>query len=266
MTLRLITYLVPAVPLELYEAVAAHLESRLGQPVSLAVDSTRSGPEPGGGPLADGSADLAFVCSLAVLELAPPQGPGRHVLGAAVPSHVRAGGEPRYWSDLVLAPDVEAGSFTDLVGGSLAYNDERSLSGLWALAARLAEGGRDWSFFGDVRRSGGHLQSLALLSAGDVDVAAIDSIVFERVCAQQPELCKGLRRLEALGPFPSPPLVTRADLPAAQRRAILEALLEPALGAAMRPFGFSGFAPLGAEPFERWRPHLERGLALGVPA
>ena len=43
-TLRLLTYLVPGLPLELYQTYQHYLEEALGCPVSLAVESRWSGP------------------------------------------------------------------------------------------------------------------------------------------------------------------------------------------------------------------------------
>ena len=45
-SLRLITYLVPGIPLTLYQTYQYYLEEALGQPVTLTVESRWSGPGP----------------------------------------------------------------------------------------------------------------------------------------------------------------------------------------------------------------------------
>jgi len=256
--LRLVTYLVPSVPKPFYDKVADHLSRRLGRPASLAVDRSRSGPH-GGGPLGRGEADVAFLCGSAV----GAAGTDLTVLAAAVPAGARGGGEPVYWSDVVVAAGSDAGAFEDLRGRAFAYNDPGSLSGVWSVAARLLESGAGWEFFGRVERSGSHLESVGRVAAGGVDAAAIDSIVLERLAVDEPALAGRVRTLVALGPYLAPPVVARGDLEPPLREAVRAALLEPALADAVRDDGFAGFAPVSPAAY-RWQAARLRAAA-GLP-
>ena len=62
--LRFITYLVPSLPRDFYEAVATRVASRLGREATLEVDMSRSGPigDPEN-PFAHERTDVGFLCA-----------------------------------------------------------------------------------------------------------------------------------------------------------------------------------------------------------
>ncbi len=257
------TYLAPSVPASLFEHLRDHLSVRLGQPIELWFDTERSGPRPGEPePFSSGEADLAFICSTSYVWLTDAElasGPLVELVGAAwVPADARSGGHPRYFAD-VLATRGGPPALADLAGHRVAYNDEASLSGLYALHIALRRHGVDP---GDVRlvRSGSHLASLALLADGTVDAAAIDSTVWHRRRRQEPRLAFRLTEIAQLGPHPVQPLVARRgtdpELIARIRETLLHADADPNVRAALDNTELSHFARIGDDDFAALRTDL----------
>src|SRR5690606_12993076 len=97
-----------------------------------------------------------------------------------------------------------------LRGGICAVNSRDSQSGynaLRALVAPLSRGGR---FFGRVVVSGGHRESLALVAAGEADVAAIDCVTHALLARHAPTALAGTRVLCHSPAAPGLPYVTAA--------------------------------------------------------
>ena len=229
MTLRLITYLAPSIPEELFRLVAAQLEA------SLVFETSISGPLEGDDdPFADGRADLGFVC-------APTYRWMRErvtLLPALVPLDPRANGRPVYFADVVVREDADVHRFEELRGRRWAYNDRNSKSGWFSMIERV---GGDVGFFSQLVHAGSHLHSLAAVREGRADAAAIDSNVF----ARQPR--QGLRVVESWGPFPIQPVIVRNDVDDAVKSRIASALLSME---GLEPFGFARFAPVAASDYE----------------
>jgi ABC-type phosphate/phosphonate transport system substrate-binding protein len=95
------------------------------------------------------------------------------------------------------------------------------LSGWAALSEQLAMlEPDDVNAFATLVCTGGHRKSLAMLEAGTIDAASIDSNTLLDIGPLPP----GLRVLETWGPLPVQPVVARATLPAETRDAITTAL------------------------------------------
>jgi phosphonate transport system substrate-binding protein len=90
----------------------------------------------------------------------------------------------------------------------------------------LAQIGENGDFFSKIIASGGHLRSLQMVLAGEVDSAAIDSTVMDTALNEDPELAKRIRIVEALGPSPIPPWVIHRSVPAALRQATRQVLTQ----------------------------------------
>jgi ABC-type phosphate/phosphonate transport system substrate-binding protein len=100
----------------------------------------------------------------------------------------------------------------DLRGARCLINTGTSHSGmniLRAMVAPLHESGR---FFASVQVSGAHRTSLARISRGRADVAAIDCVTYALVQRHSPSLLAGTRVLCRTQSVPAPPFVTRAGL------------------------------------------------------
>jgi ABC-type phosphate/phosphonate transport system substrate-binding protein len=138
-----------------------------------------------------------------------------------------------YVSWIVVRRDDPPARFSDLRGCRAAFNGRDSQSGfnvLRALAAPLAVGGR---FFGGAVESGAHRKSLALVAAGEADVATIDCVSFALIARVAPQEVAGLRVLGASAAAPALPYVTATATDAATvqrlQAGILAACADPEL-------------------------------------
>jgi phosphonate transport system substrate-binding protein len=246
--LRLVTWLAPSLPLELFEAIAAAVGD-CGLRTTLASVTDLSGPNPGTDPFSAGGADVGFVCAPTYLALRR-SGASVELLGVSpVFDDPRASGRPIYFSDVVVSSSSPWRALSDLRGGVLAFNDPSSQSGWHCLEGRLPGGAEARSFFGGVRQSGSHLRSLELVAAGEADVAAIDSNVLRLVARRSPAAAARVRILHSVGPWPIQPVVVRSTLApsvkARVRRALLCACRSPGRRRALLDFGVAGFARVG---------------------
>jgi hypothetical protein len=117
---------------------------------------------------------------------------------------------PEYRSVVVVRADSAVTEPAQLRGGTCAVNSRDSQSGynaLRALVAPLSRGGR---FFGRVVMSGGHRESLALVAAGEADVAAIDCVTHALLARHAPTALAGTRVLCHSAAAPGLPYVTAA--------------------------------------------------------
>jgi len=238
--LRFITYLAPSVPEELFAAIAAHVGAAVGQDVSLAVEPSVSGPAADGAdPFSAGEADVGFMCAPSFVGLSAMAAPPVIALAAPVYVDDDSGGAPVYWSDVVVRATADATALSDLDDAVWGYNDPASLSGYHSLAGLVDLSG--------ARHTGSHLRSLELLQSGEIDAAAIDSVVLGLRRRRDPGLDAGLKVVARLGPFPIQPVVGAAALPAAERDAIRSALLSVHLP----EFGLERMVPVTAADYAR---------------
>lgn len=178
-----------------------------------------------------GEANAAFICGLPYTLRAH----ALEALAAPVQAGGRYGGEPVYFSDVLVRVDSPFRAFADLRGARWVSNEPGSLSGHAVMLAHLAAIGAPAGFFGNAGVSGSHLASLRMLVAGEADAAAIDSTVLELAQRDDPALGGRLRAVAALGPNPAPPFVAARALPVELRgrlRAALAALHEDEAGRA----------------------------------
>jgi phosphonate transport system substrate-binding protein len=213
--IRFVTYLSPSIPQLLFEALADHVQRALGRErVSLRLESRASGPQKGGecSSFAE-EADLAFMCAPSFIWLRELRPPPVELLGVMpVFDDERNQGKPVYFCDVVVRNDAPTEAFSELAGGSWAYNDECSLSGYYSLLNKLAESGLDEGFFDNVSCSGSHLNSIEAVLSCEADAAAIDSNVLRIRFREVPALRNKLRVIESWGPYPIQPVVVSSAL------------------------------------------------------
>ncbi len=186
------------------------------------------------------------------------QGGSERLALLATPVHDVPGCGPTgtYRSAVVVRAEDPAFEIADLRGRHWVINSTGSYSGchawLWALEA---EGHWPGAFLGPVSASGGHLESMARVVAGRADYAAIDCLTLALARRHSPDLVAGLRVMAWTQARPMPPLVTRADRPAAEikalRRALPLALEAPAVQEAARRLSMVGM--VAADPGRYWR-------------
>lgn len=195
---------------------AGYVERRLGIPTGYEHDSPwRERLRK----LLVGELQLAWICSKPyALQLEDPK---RCMYGIAVP--VMEGelyrGRPVYFSYLAVRRGATARSLRDLRGATAAYNEAGSQSGYFSLVGALADIGEERDFFASWIESGAHTQSVDLLLSGKVDVAAIDSTLWDyEVHSEVSARLDGLEILDTLGPYPGPPLAAHDSIPAGVRQ------------------------------------------------
>jgi ABC-type phosphate/phosphonate transport system substrate-binding protein len=114
--LRIITYLSPSIPAELYELIARDLGEQCGVAAELAFEERISGPLDGDDNLfARGAADVGFLCAPSFRWLNATRRTVE-LLPLPVPIDARAGGRPVYFADVVVRADSPAQTFAQLEG------------------------------------------------------------------------------------------------------------------------------------------------------
>jgi phosphonate transport system substrate-binding protein len=246
--IRFVTYLSPSIPQAIFEALADHVQRALGHVrVSLRVESQSSGPQKGGecSTFAD-EADVAFMCAPSFVWLRDMRPPPVELLGVLpVFDDERNQGRPVYFCDVVVRNDAPIQAFSELEGGTWAYNDECSLSGYYSLLNKLAESGTDESFFDNVFCSGSHLNSVEAVLNGRADAAVIDSNVLRIWLREAPVLREELRVIETWGPYPIQPIVVSSSLDPALKQRLRAAFLsteqDQQTRRTLKQFGLSHF-------------------------
>ena len=131
-----------------------------------------------------------------------------------------------YSSVIVVRADSGIGTLEDARGGVAAVNEMDSNSGMNLLRHAVAPLARDGRFFRDVRISGAHLASLAMLRDGNADIAAIDCITYAYVQQHRPETVEALRILQFTAWTPGLPFIASSTLTDERLRRLHAALSE----------------------------------------
>jgi phosphonate transport system substrate-binding protein len=207
------TYLAPRL-LPVYQSIATAIAARLGIPVRLDVGRSFS-------QLTTGEVDLAFLCGLPYVRLAEQLDP----LAAPVLTGDRYGGQPVYFSDVIVRRKSPFQAFGDLRGASWSFNDPDSHSGYLVTLIRLLDLGETDQFFGRIVDAGWHEVSIELVASGRVDASAVDSHVLAVALRNRPKLRDELRVIESFGPSPIQPIVAPRALDARLRSELTEALV-----------------------------------------
>jgi ABC-type phosphate/phosphonate transport system substrate-binding protein len=160
-----------------------------------------------------------------------------------------------YRSFVLVRHDCKADSLEGLRGSVCAINGFNSHSGtnaLRALVAPLSQGGR---FFSEVKVSGAHVNSLALLHAGEADVMAMDCVLYALLNRHRPRALDGTRVICWSEPVPAPPFITSAaterELSAKLPEMLAAALSDKASQAATASMLLDGVEFLPLEAYSR---------------
>jgi ABC-type phosphate/phosphonate transport system substrate-binding protein len=155
-------------------------------------------------------------------------------------------------------PRGELGAFR---GACLAVNGFESQSGWGSVlhhAAALAPGHH---FFGAVRVSGAHVRSVAMVAAGEADLAAIDFVSW-RLALRHLPAASALRVLRLTDPTPGLAFIAAAGADRTRLSRALTTGIAQLDSAARRALGIAGFAPLRAEDYRVIADRLARAEAL----
>lgn len=229
--MRSVSYLSPNL-LWLYRAVGEYLGRCLGCSVDVVQGTCDPLTDPD---LVGDRWDLLFLCGLPLMRYAQQAPHQLRPLVAPVMAGSRYGGQPVYFSDVVVRSDGlwpvfdhrALHTWNDLAQTVFCYNDRGSHSGYSRVGYELHQRGLDWGFFGQKLESGSHLRSLHAILAGQADCAAIDSTVLDQALAEDPDLAKKLRIVSHLGPSPMPPIAVSQRLGQDLIQMLQQALLQP---------------------------------------
>lgn len=171
------------------------------------------------------------------------------IVAAVVPSPARYGGQPVYFTDIVVAADSRHRRLEDTFGGSVGYTLADSMSGGVAFRDHLApyrarRGARLYArAVGNLVNARGVIEALA---AGTIDVGPLDSYYHDLLRANEPMLAGKVRVIASTDSMPIPPLVATAALNAGELQRLRGALQDAcivdelaALRARLLLFGFA---------------------------
>ncbi|MDD9916171.1 MAG: PhnD/SsuA/transferrin family substrate-binding protein [Rhodospirillaceae bacterium] len=176
----------------------------------------------------------------------------------------------KYRSFTVVSRDSTAQSLADLRGSRCAINGATSQSGMNVLRREIAPLARDGRFFSEIVVSGRHPESIALIVAGEADVAAIDCVTFGLMAKHAPDTVSAVRVLGETRAAPSLPYVTTSDATAeCQARikaALRNAVVDPDLASVREVLLIDGFTELSLSEYEIMTDMEAEAAAMGYPA
>ncbi len=174
-----------------------------------------------------------------------------------------------YCSLILVRNTSRVAELDDLRGLSAAINGADSHSGYNALRATIAPLASAGTFFGDVRVSGSHQGSLAMVAQGTADVCAVDCVSFALMQDTMPDATDGVRVLATTRCAPALPYVTAAqrgdDEVEALREGLLAAASDPRLDDVRRRLRLKGFAVLPLEAYDRISAFVAMARDCGYP-
>lgn len=172
-------------------------------------------------------------------------------------------------SFVIVRAGAAAMSLAELRGAVAAINDRSSNSGMNLLRHAVAPHAVDGRFFARVSESGSHRASIAMVAAGEADVAAIDCVTFGNLARLAPETTAGVRILAETAKTPGLPLITRgvaSDVEVALLRGALAAFADdPATAELREVLRLEGFAVLEAGDYATVLALEREAAALGYP-
>lgn len=229
--LRLITYLSPSIPAELFRLIGRELDAE------VTFEERISGPLEGDDePFTTDRADVGFLCAPSYRWLRDSTPDTVELLPLPVPADPRCNGRPVYFSDVVVPNDSDAQSLADLRGQRWAFNDRNSRSGWFSMVERVAPQSPE-SYFGKLIDAGSHLRSIDLVASGVADGAAIDSNALRMHGSDR------VRVIESWGPFAIQPAIIRSAIDKPTKRRVADAMLSmhERHGDALSRLGFTHF-------------------------
>lgn len=176
---------------------------------------------------------------------------------------------PLMRSFIVVAKNSAAQSLDDLRGTRAAINQPDSNSGYNLFRAAIAPLSRSGRFFDSVIETCSHRNSIAAITAGKADVAAIDCITYGNVLRFDPESLGGVRILTQTVSGPGLPLITRGDASDADvdvmRQALRLAIAEPSLEPVRNALCLKDFAVLSDADYEPLAELERQAQRVGYP-
>lgn len=204
-----------------------------------------------------------FMCGLPYARSVPRPA----IVAAPVPFGMPFGGQPRYWSELVVRADSRFGVIEDTFGHRIALTAMDSQSGCLApLYYLMAAGGSAALYREVIEPRVTPVGAMTAVVEGLADVAPIDSYAFSLAQQYMPELTSQLRSVARTSPTAIPPIVSSAPVQPSLESAFLEAHKNASMAALMADLQLERFArpdPEGYDVLKRrfdavitfWRQH-----------
>lgn len=215
--LRFGTFLAPNM-LRVYQGIADAVGEALGMSTELIVETDYENCQ-------KDVNDVCFVCSLPYVMFERQGVAPAEPIAAPVLQGERYGGNPIYYSDVIVHRDSDARSFLDLRGRSWSFNEPLSQSGYGITRFHLVSIGETDGFFSEVIDAGFHEESVRMVADGRVDASAIDSQVLAVEMRDRPEVTNNVKVIDALGPSTIQPVAVSKRFDPEFRDAVAQVLI-----------------------------------------
>ncbi len=174
-----------------------------------------------------------------------------------------------YSSALIVRRDSAFRSLADLRGKVAGFNERGSQSGYNALRHAVAPLASGAAFFSAVIQTGRHEASIDAVSAGTIDIAAIDAVTYALIARYQPARVADIRMLGFTDRVAGLPFITGAqtsgsDL-AALRRALVKLFSEPELAPTRAGLLLTGCSFPPESVYDAIADQEQASLSLGYP-
>lgn len=197
------TMISPEETVTYYKKILDFLADKLGREYDLIQKGTYSQVND---MFREGALDMAFICSGAYVDLAK----NGKVEILAVPV---VNGATAYHSYIIVPAESPYQSFEDLKGKSFAFVDPISNTGRYYPLSKMGGENRNpGDYFSRYLYTYSHTESMRLVRDGNVDGAAVSSMVYDFFLAVNPEFRGELRVIDRSPPYANPPFVVPADL------------------------------------------------------
>jgi len=206
----------PSKTLEDYQRLLMYMGERLDRQVNLILKPTYAEIND---LIRDRRVDLGFVCTLAYVK-------GNHDFGMELVAAPQIAGEVVYYSYLIVPRESSAKELKDLRNASFAFADPMSNSGHLVPTYQLyLLNETPVSFFSRYIFTYSHDNSILAVADKLVDGAAVDSLVYDRLASESPEITAKTKVITRWGPYGMPPVVAPPGLDPQLRQELRDFLL-----------------------------------------
>jgi phosphonate transport system substrate-binding protein len=163
--------------------------------------------------------DMAFVCTRAYVE-------GHDKFGMEILVAPQMYGETVYYSYLIVPNESNATSLSDLKSTRFAFTDPMSNTGHLAPTYNLSLiGETPTSFFNSYTFTYNHDISVITVADNLVDGAAVDSLVYDQLINDNPDIADNTKIIEIWGPYGIPPVVVNPAMDSQLKQELQELFL-----------------------------------------
>lgn len=211
----------------------------------------------------------AFLCGISYVGLAEA-GHDLALLGAPVMAADRYRGRSVYFADFIVPSSSGLERLHSASGLRVGYNEAESFSGYVLPRDHLNRLGIAPESLGTWIKTGSHAASMDRIAAGELDLAAIDSVVLDMEVQQRPKRADLWRVITSSPPAPMPPVVIRRDVGEALVESLADGLSRlhtTTTGSTLlAQAGMLRFEPRTDRDYEPVRALVSRQLPTGVEA